>query len=100
MKNKTILILVFSLCSLYIFGQTTVISDDYLIKKIRVLFLIMIICFPNVAFAHNLGEAIIFCGLIFILSLIITIILLKQFNKMIFINNKFTRFFSFVSIRN
>ncbi|MDR1761223.1 MAG: hypothetical protein LBR55_02110 [Bacteroidales bacterium] len=59
-------------------------------KKIELL--IMTIFIPSVIFAHNPGGASISWGIMFIISLIISLLLLKKIRKHIAIENKFLRF--------
>ena len=59
-------------------------------KKLTIL--LSALCIPAVAWAHNPGGAMVSWAIMFFLSLIISLFLLRRIRRHITINNKFIRF--------
>jgi hypothetical protein len=60
--------------------------------KKQIMLLIMTLLIPSVVYAHHGREEVIIWGIMFFLSLIISLILLKRISRHITINNKFAKF--------
>ena len=60
--------------------------------KRKIFLLIMTLLTPIAVFAHDPGGYIISMGIVFFLSLILSLFLLKQISRFININNKFVKF--------
>jgi len=58
----------------------------------------MSIFIPSVVLAHNPGGFVMSCGIMFFLSLIISLILLNRIRKRVTITNKFWRFMALLVI--
>jgi len=58
----------------------------------KIIFLISTLLMPVAAFAHDPGGALLSMGIVVILSLIISLLLLKSISRYINIDNKFLRF--------
>ena len=72
-------------------GNFKIIQTDKEMKK-KIEFLVTTIFIPSAVMAHNPGGAVMFYGIMFILSLIISLILLKRVHRHLTIKNKFFGF--------